>query len=357
MKNTSQAKTEKSHHTSCNKRARIKDYILPCVLLVFAGLMLAFPTHYLEGARKGLAIFSSSVLPAIFPFVFISTLISNTNIIDKLSTAFSRPVKALFGVSPYGAYVLFSSLISGYPVGAVTTLELYEKGLISSEEAKSYIPFSSTASPIFVIATIGGAMFQSVSVGGIILLSHYTATLLNGILWRVVSRSRLRLKSNTNKHRNPPTSLDQACAHTLTCERDNNKENIISDAVIKSVTSMLAVGGYIVLFGLVADTLWLLPSFEEIPQLVRSVLCAFIEMSRGVAEARNITEKWLGIGLSAFAVSFGGISVNLQNFHYLSMCKCTLKEVILPKLSQGILAFFTAIIFSIIFFNIFGIKC
>jgi hypothetical protein len=139
--------------------------------------------------------------------------------------------------------------------------------------------------------------------------------------------------------------------------RDNNNDNIISDALIKSVSSMFAVGGYIVIFGLIVDTLCLLPFFDALPHEIKGATYALIEMSRGVAEARNISNKSLAIALSSFAVTFGGISVNLQNFHYLSKCKCTLKDVILPKFSQGILAFFVAIIFSIIFFNIFGIKC
>ncbi|MBO7326140.1 MAG: hypothetical protein J6U74_01350 [Clostridia bacterium] len=357
MKNASVIKKGKSSKRICNIYARIKDYMLPTTLLIFVGLMLAFPSYYLEGTKKGLAIFSSSVLPAIFPFVFLSTLISKTNIIDKLSKAFSRPVKALFGASPYGAYVLFSALISGYPVGAVTTLELYEKGLISSEEAKSYIPFSSTASPIFILATIGGAMFQSTTIGVIILISHYTATLLNGILWHFIRKKEQRHGRCDDDNSKLSRTCSQACAHTLTCERDNNNENIISDAVVKAVASMLAVGGYIVLFGLVVDTVSLFPFFYNLPNAVKSVLFALIEMSRGVAEARMVGDKWLAIALSAFAVTFGGVSVNLQNYHYLSKCKCTLKQVLLPKFSQGILAFFTAIFFSLIFFNIFGIKC
>ena len=343
-----------------------KGYLLPFSLLVFAGLMLAFPSHYLASATKGLAVFSSSVLPAIFPFAFISNLMAKTSIIEDISRAFERPVKRLFGASKSGAFVLFSSLICGYPVGSATIKQLYTAGVISDEEAKSYIPFSSTASPIFLLATVGGALFENVAVGGLILLSHYVATLLNGVLWGIVAKHRQRHGSCAGDGNTPfvgakTQNLSSCeCAHyaraSATSVRINNKENIVGDAMMSATSSMLAVGGYIVLFGLVVDTFHLIPNFGLLPPEVKSVLSALIEMSRGIAEARMVSVKWLSVALATFSVTFGGMSVNLQNYHYLNGCNCSLKDVILPKISQGILAFFVAIIFSLIFFNIFGIK-
>ena len=105
---------------------KTKTYILPLILLVFIGLMLAFPTHYLTATRKGLSLFAHSILPAIFPFLFLSSVLGKTYFIKDVSRAFEKPIKFLFGTSSYGAYVLFSSLICGYPVGALTTYELYK---------------------------------------------------------------------------------------------------------------------------------------------------------------------------------------------------------------------------------------
>ena len=356
MRKTAVTGIAKAHHIRLGTLSKIKGYILPLTLLIFAGLMLAFPSHYLDSARKGLAVFSSSVLPAIFPFVFLSGLMSRTSIIDDISKAFEKPVRALFGVSRKGAFVLFSSLICGYPAGAVTIQQLYTDGKISESEAKSYIPISSTASPIFVIATIGGAIFGDMTIGVVILLSHYIGTLLNGVLWRFVLKTRERRNEPIKNANTPISEAQKPIAHTRIRICDNNKENVVGDAMVRATTSMLAVGGYFVLFGMVVDTLHLLPFFDTLPIEVRSILSAVIEMSRGAVEARGVSPMWLSVGLSAFAITFGGASVGLQNYHYLSQCNCTLRDVILPKISQGIFAFFMGVIFSIIFFNIFGIK-
>ena len=346
---------------------KAKGYILPLTLLGFAVLMLIYPSHYLESAKKGFALFSSSVLPAIFPFAFLSMLLSKTNIINDISRAFEKPIKFFFGVSGHGAYVMFSSLICGYPAGAVTTYNLYSSNVISEDDAKSYIPFSSTASPVFILATVGGALFQDKQVGLVILISHYVGTFLNGVLWRFLRRKNANRKTSRqdnessikgaiNPSRTHAHTHTHMLAHTHAPTQKNNNENMVGDAVMKSVSSMLAVGGYMVLMGLVVDTLHLLPFFDNSPAVLKSILSGLIEMSRGVAEARAVDSKWLAVALATFSVTFGGVSVNLQNYHYFSKCNCSFFDVILPKFSQGILAFFCAIFFSIIIFNNFGIK-
>ncbi|MBR7162943.1 MAG: hypothetical protein IKD35_03105, partial [Clostridia bacterium] len=175
-------------------------------------------------------------------------------------------------------------------------------------------------------------------------------------LWRFVMKARERRNESIKSANTPISEAQKPVAHTRTRICDNNKENVVGDAMVRATTSMLAVGGYFVLFGMVVDTLHLLPFFDTLPLEVRSILSAVIEMSRGAVEARGVSSMWLSVGLSAFSITFGGASVGLQNYHYLSQCNCTLRDVILPKISQGIFAFFMGVIFSIIFFNIFGIK-
>ncbi len=325
---------------------KTKPYILPLILLVFIGLMLAFPTHYLTATRNGLSLFAHSILPAIFPFLFLSSVLGKTDFIKDVSRAFEKPIKFLFGTSSYGAYVLFSSLICGYPVGALTTYELYKDGRISSRDARSFLPFTSTAGPIFILATVGGAIFGDKDIGLVILLSHYAGTLINGLLWR---RRSIRLLTDNVE----PCTLTHAYGrvHALI---DNDGRDIFGDSIVKSTTQMLTVGGYIVLFGLLIDTLCLLPFVENLSPILKSLLFSLFEMTRGVATCTNIPFKWLSVSFATLAVTFGGLGVNMQNYHFLSKCKCPLKEVVLSKISQGILAFFCAIIFSLIFFNIFG---
>ena len=325
-------------------KTKLKDFALPLVIIVFMGLMLAFPEHYMKATGRGLALFASNVLPAMFPFLFLNTMLSNTKAIPFINKAFEKPVNKIFGVVKEGAFVLISALICGYPVGAVTTARLYENGDITSEDVRSFLPFTSLAGPVFILSTVSSA-FEDKNVGLVVLLSHYVGTLINGLVWRVIFRARARKHNNTKRQcvcLNPSSILSA----------DFATNNLLGEAVTSSALSMLTVGGYIVLFGLVVDTFALLPFWGDLPAILRVVFTFPVEMTRGVVEASTLTSLPLAVGFATLSVTFGGVSVLAQQYHFLSRCNCGVFDLILPKISQGILGFFSALIFSIILFNI-----
>lgn len=323
-------------------KTKLKDFTLPLVIIVFMGLMLAFPEHYMKATGRGLALFASNVLPAMFPFLFLNTMLSNTKAIPFINKAFEKPVNKIFGVVKEGAFVLISALICGYPVGAVTTARLYENGDISRDDAKRFLPFTSLAGPVFVLSTVS-SVFGDKNVGLVVLFSHYVGTLLNGLLWRFVSHTRARKRNHIE---------NDVAINASALSADLATHNLLGEAVTSSALSMLTVGGYIVLFGLVVDTFALLPFWSALPAILRVVFTFPIEMTRGVVEASTLTSLPLAVGFATLSVTFGGVSVLAQQYHFLSRCKCSVFDLILPKISQGILGFFSAIIFSIILFNI-----
>ena len=326
-------------------KTKLKDFAMPLIIIVFMGLMLAFPEHYMKATGRGLALFASNVLPAMFPFLFLNTMLSNTRAIPFINKAFEKPVNKIFGVVKEGAFVLISALICGYPVGAVTTARLYENGDISRDDAKSFLPFTSLAGPIFILSTVS-SVFGDKNVGLVVLISHYVGTLINGLVWRFASHTRARKRN----HIENDVALNTSSILSTDFEKSTN--NLLGEAVTSSALSMLTVGGYIVLFGLVVDTFALLPFWGDLPAILRVVFTFPVEMTRGVVEASTLTSLPLAVGFATLSVTFGGVSVLAQQYHFLSRCNCGVFDLILPKMSQGILGFFSAIIFSIIIFNI-----
>lgn len=323
-------------------KTKLKDFALPLVIIVFMGLMLAFPEHYMKATGRGLALFASNVLPAMFPFLFLNTMLSNTRAIPFINKAFEKPVNKIFGVVKEGAFVLISALICGYPVGAVTTARLYENGDISTDDVRSFLPFTSLAGPVFILSTVS-SIFDDKNVGLVVLISHYVGTFINGLVWRFLSHTRARKRNHIE---NGPVVINTSALSA------DLATHLLGEAVTSSALSMLTVGGYIVLFGLVADTFALLPFWGDLPAILRVVFTFPVEMTRGVVEASTLASLPLAVGFATLSVTFGGMSVLAQQYHFLSRCKCGVFDLILPKISQGILGFFSAIIFSIIFFNI-----
>lgn len=306
-----------------------------CLAIVaFMGFLLAKPQYYLDSARRGLSLFASSVLPSLFPFYFCSLLLTYMGAVSAISRAGAKGVKLLFNAPKESAYVLFLSMLCGYPVGASTIYELYSAGVISQNDAKRICSFCSTSGPVFMIGTIGGAIFDNTKVGLIILAAHYLGAIANGLLYR-------KRKSD-----------DTATAFSSKTDIDD----ILSCAISKATINMLYVGGYIVICGMIVDTLELVgirnvvAPFGDASQPVLAVIYSFVEMTRASIECSKCANIRLATILCAGAVSFGGLSVTLQSYTFLSKCNVRFFELILKKLTQCALSMVLAFIFGILTF-------
>lgn len=287
-------------------------------------LIVAKPDYFTSSARDGLMLFSSSVLPAISPFFFCSLLLTKIGGVYTISRVFGKPASKLFGAPEISAFPAFISLVSGYPAGASTLKNLYDNGYATTEDIKRMLPFTSTSGPLFILGTVAGAIYEDSLIGAIVLLSHYLATFLNGLIWKrksIATDGKFLLKENVDED--------------------------ISGAVSSSAIAMLSVGGYIVVCNMLIDALALLP--VRLPALLSALVYGGIEMTRGTIFASKITSIDLSIATATAVCTFGGLSVTLQSYGFLSPCGIRFREYLIRKITQTILAFIIALIFSSIF--------
>lgn len=296
-------------------------------------LMLVKPDFYLQSASKGLSLFASSVLPSLFPFYFCSLLLTYTGAAHTISQLGKKPVKLLYNAPKESAYALFLSILCGYPVGASTLCELYEAGAISEEDAKTCSAFCQTAGPVFMLGTVGGAIFQNQKIGLIVLIAHYLGALLNGLLYRS--------KGKVSQQKYNIVKLSSV-----------DLDSILSKTISKSTINMLCVGGYIVICGMLADTLELVGLTTLIANLgnfslpIKSVCYGVIEMTRGTIECANIINPRVSIPLCTGIISLGGLSVTLQSYTFLSKCGMSLASIMLRKLTQCLISMPIAFLIS-----------
>lgn len=334
---------DKSARLSFNSARKFRQLpfgkIIACAAIVaFMVMMLVKPDFYLNSARKGLSLYATSVLPSLFPFYFFSLLLTYIGSAKAVSGIFEKPVKLLYNAPKESAYVLLLSMLSGYPVGASMTAELYKAGSITQKQAKAIAAFASTSGPVFMLGTVGSAIFNDVQVGAIILTAHYLSALINGLIFRVNDNKNLILKKGGRK-----SLTDDDVKITAAPDQDA----IMSRTIANSTLSMLYVGGYIVLCGMLVDTLALfnIDSLlisalgEQAGQPIVALLNGLIEMTRGSLSCAQCTQHNIGIALCAGIISFGGLSVTLQNYTFLSKCNMTFAEIIVRKLFQSAIAF------------------
>lgn len=233
----------------------------------------------LLGAKEGFCLALEVVAPSLFPFFFLSVLLSGALMQGK--TPLLRPLGWLFGLKENGAAFLIPGILGGYPAGAQCIAAAYESGNLKKEDAENLLAFCNNAGPSFLFGMIA-PMFPKA----------WMVWALWGIhLFGAMCASR----------------FFSCCA-----EGDaSTKPLSTSEALKKSTVLMVNVCGWVVLFRVLIAfldrwVLWLLPVEGQI--LLRGLL----ELSNGVCSLALIEDIKLRFFLCSTMLCCGGLCVAMQ---------------------------------------------
>lgn len=226
---------------------KIKSAIIPICICIFTLFLLLFSNDNLSAAKKGISLWSSSVLPSLLPFFIATELISHTNIVPIIGNFLNPIMRPLFNVPGEGAFALVLGFISGYPVGAKTVSNLKESGACSDVEAERLIAFTNNSGPLFIIGTIGIGIFLDAKIGFILLLSHVLAALTVGFIFRFWKRNR-SFYVNTQKNFTSNVKNSNISFYNL--------GEILYKSIFNSIISVVMIGGFIVLFSVIVSMLF-----------------------------------------------------------------------------------------------------
>ena len=147
-------------------------------------LFLAEAGFVRAAAAEALSLCARSVIPALFPFLVVSSLLLSLGLGELLSPMLAGLMEPLFRVDGVGSSALLLGLVGGYPIGAKTAADLYRGGRLSRPEAERLLAFCNNSNPVFLISVLGGGVFGSVRAGVWLWLIHLLSALLTGLLFR-----------------------------------------------------------------------------------------------------------------------------------------------------------------------------
>ena len=320
----------------------LKKYFFTIIFILFTISLIFFSDNNLLAAQNGLVLFSSKVLPSLFPFFVATELLCRTNftyILGKLLSKFMKPVLNVPGES---SLAIILGTISGYPVGAKVVCNLKQEKIISKIEAERLIAYTNNSGPLFILATVGISLFGNKKLGSILLISHILSAFLVAYCFRYWKRDKFEASFREAKFnsQNLPLKL-------------SDLGEILGNSIKSAISNILSIGGFIVLFSVILSILnssgliQLFSSFLNIfniPQEISTAfITGFIELTNGVNLASELYENYhlISILLTSFLLGFGGISVLLQVYSIISKENISIKPYIIGKLLQGI--------FSVIF--------
>ena len=146
--------------SKCLSDRRVRDALTGAALLVCAAALVLFPAQAAEAAKDGLLLCYNVIIPSLFPFFVLSTLVVELGLVSYLGRLLSPLMRPLFRVPGEGATALALGFVGGYPVGARTTLSLYEKGLCTKTEAERMLAFCNNSGPAFILGVVGIGIFS-----------------------------------------------------------------------------------------------------------------------------------------------------------------------------------------------------
>ncbi|MCK9574876.1 MAG: hypothetical protein M0R51_02735 [Clostridia bacterium] len=324
-----------------------KINIFLSILIIFIIALFIFnPQVYSLSVLKGILLWATALLPTLFPFFFLTKILTELGAVNILANYLSRITKKLFNVGGIAGYVYIMSIISGYPVGAKLTAELYEHNLISKEEAARIVTFTSTSGPLFIIGTVGIGMFLSRTAGIIILCSHFLGAIINGLIYR------------NYKYK-------KALADSKFEPVQKNLNTILSESIYNSIISILIVGGYVAIFYMLIDMLnnsnlllpfknisaYLLNIFKKSPAFSEGLVNGIIEITRGCYDLSSLKAVSLSLCTitATFIISWGGLSIHMQALTFLCKCKINIGFYFLQKLTHAICSTIICILILIFF--------
>ena len=339
---------------------KLKRNIFSLVFLAFTFGLLIFSSTNLSAVKSGLSLWANSVIPSLFPFFVATELLMHTNIVNQLGFILNKFMKPLFNVCGEGSFAFIMGIISGYPVGAKIATNFRQNNICTKEECERLLSFTNNSGPLFVIGTVGILMFKSTTIGILLFITHFLSSISVGIIfrfWKINKKSNDYMKHskiNNDKYKNVSIK---------------NLGEVMAESITSAISTILLIGGFIVLFANVISilkssgilnniALFINPVFKLIninTSFCVPLISGFIEITNGIASISSIACKKLSINiiLTSFLLGFGGISVLLQVLSITSKTDLSIKPYILGKLLHGILAsFYTYIFINIIpFFN------
>lgn len=341
--------------------------ITALVAFIIAVLMAVYPTETLHSSLRGLSIWWEVLFPALFPFFVISELLLGFGIVHFFGKLLDPLMRPLFRLPGIGGFVVTMGYISGYPVGARLTAQLWAQRLINRTEGERLVAFTTTSDPIFLIGAVSVGFFQNAAVAPILAAAHYGGGLVIGLLMRYHDRGKTasadvlhqnaNMQSNSSKEkgrlRRSRIAIALKAMHEARLLDGRGLGRLLQDSVQSALRLMIVVGGLVVFFSVVmemlthaglvealSDALRLLFSLFGLPApLADAVIYGLFEVTLGSRAAGTAgTGLMHQVAIAAWVLSWGGLSVHAQVASLLSRTDLRYKPFLLARLAHGFVA-------------------
>ena len=294
----------------------VKQTIMAMVIGSIIIVFLLFPQAVSDSAKEGLLMWFQIVLPSLLPFSIVSSVIMGLGLTERITGVVAPVLQRVFGITRYG-----------YPLGAATTAELYRGQRICKEEAQYILTFCNNASPMFLTEFIGVSC-MGLHKPLIVLILVYIAGWIGSVIDRG-GRHIMRSLGRGNSWSAEFAGRKQENPYA------GNVINVLDESILHSFVILTKVGGYIILFSILAGIVQQMCPFA--PEYKAGIVSA-LEITTGAVLLSSTIPGISGQVLLAAFCAFGGLSSVAQTASVISETDLSTGKYVIAKIRQGIIA-------------------
>lgn len=293
-------------------------YILLYSILFVCAIVLCLLSEPLQKSTADiLEICARSVIPSLFPFMVISSLLTQSA--PYLFTESKRELR-LLKVPSCSLIAVILGALCGFPTGVVTVAGLRKRELISKEQAENLAMISNNTGPAFIVEVIGASFWGSRAIGiKLYIIQLISCILLTMIVFPLLPKR--KVLDNVHKKSNAKTTNANVAA-------------ILCEAISSSSLGVIKICGFVVFFSVIIECVSLL--FPSMGQQTRAIISSILEFTSGCRACSALGSR-NALALSAFSIGFSGLSVLAQCASFSSKSDFSLKKTFIFKLFQGLL--------------------
>ncbi len=289
--------------------------VVPLFIAVFTVIIIIYSETASDAALNALINSVSKIIPSLFPYMVISSLIISSGAAGVLGKYI--PISKLYGLPSAASTPLILGALYGFPLGAKSAADLYEKGYLSKTQTEVLVSCANNTGPTFVIFVIGSAFWKNTSFGIFLYIAQLicvtvSSTVINRIIFPI---------KNSEIIRAPVITIKPFITS-------------FSDAIYKSSVSSLHICGFITFFAVISSIIEKIFSF--LPYNIIMLINSVLEFSEAT-EQSALLEAPYSVFYCGFALGWSGLSVYCQTAAFTSPMGLSLKRYFLVKLTEGIL--------------------
>ena len=313
-------------------KAQYRDILLGAGLLWATLALILWPEQAMEAMRDGIALCGNVILPSLFPFFVLSSLVVELGMSQYLGRLLEPVMAPLFRVNGSCATALALGFVGGYPVGARTAIQIYENGQCSRTEAERMLAFCNNSGRAFILGVVGAGVFGSGTVGLLLYLTHLLASLLVGVIFRFYKPQE---GPQTRRSRGPQfqaASFPKAFTQSIMGSMQSTL-NICAFILFFTVfLRILAHAGILKLLGGLLSALLAPLGMDQ--TWAERLLTGLVEVSSGVS---SLTDGAMSgrLSMAAFMLGWAGVSVHCQVLAFLGDSGLSVRTYVAGKLLHG----------------------